>query len=108
MTISIALILGAPETVPAGKIDRKASNLAHRYEIHQYPHDEHYMRSSDPPRLVLSKDSTDLTGQVDDMTELFHPHKVIHLNSLWLADSVDIVPRQVNQHDMLCPVLFAG
>src|SRR5258708_15128143 len=24
---SIALILGAPETVPAGKIDRKASNL---------------------------------------------------------------------------------
>jgi hypothetical protein len=45
---------------------------------------------------------------MDDMTEFLQSHQIIHLDSLRLADSVDIVPRQIDQHDMLCTIFLAG
>jgi hypothetical protein len=42
---------------------------------------------------------------MDHMAELFQPHKFIDLDCLGLADPIDIVSGEVNQHNMLCPVL---
>jgi hypothetical protein len=40
------------------------------------------------------------------MTEFFNPHEMINFDSLWLANSVDIIPCQINQHDMLGTVFL--
>lgn len=42
------------------------------------------------------------------MTELFDLHKVVNIDSLGLANPVDIVSGKVNQHDVLRSVLVRG
>jgi len=46
-----------------------------------------------------------LTCQVDDMTEFLYSHQVVEVDSLGLADPVDVVPGKVDQHDMFRSVL---
>ena len=40
------------------------------------------------------------------MAKSFQLHEVVHLDSLRLANSVDIVPCKINQHDMFCSVFL--
>lgn len=40
------------------------------------------------------------------MTKLFELHEIVQLDSLWLADSVDVISRQIAQHEVLRSVLF--
>lgn len=42
------------------------------------------------------------------MTKLFELHEIVQLDSLWLADSVDVISRQIAQHEVLRSVLFGG
>src|ERR1700753_3368722 len=93
----MALIFGAPDTVPAGKMERKASNLSGA--------DQHimvtYRRSSwQLPGLIFPKQSGHLGGQVLDVAELLNGHQVIHFDRRRSARTIDVVPREVNQHDM--------
>lgn len=101
-TSSIARILGAPETVPAGKMERKASNLSQRER--QWPV-EGERRAGNAPSESLAKDARDLGGEVHDVTELFDLHQTVDLDRLGLADAVDIVASEVNEHDVLCSIL---
>jgi hypothetical protein len=43
---------------------------------------------------------------MDDVAELLHPHQMIHLDRLGLADAVDIIACEIHQHDMLSSVFF--
>ena len=40
------------------------------------------------------------------MAELLQPHKVIDLDCLRLANTIDVVPSQINEHNMFCPILL--
>ena len=102
-TSSMALILGAPETVPAGTMDRNASNLLIRGVSVALASD----RSLYPPGLSVPQLPTDLTCQMDNVTELFHFHQLVNLDRLRLAHPVDVVPGQIYQHDVFCAVFFA-
>lgn len=64
-------------------------------------------KRSRSPGLVLSENTANLTGQVNDMAKLFQPHQVVHLHGLGLAHSVDVVSSEIDQHDVFGPVLFA-
>lgn len=102
----MALIFGAPDTVPAGKMERKASNLERkkrRLGIHLERGGENEL-----PRLAFSKSSRDLRSQMDNMTKLLQLHKVVHLDSLRLANTINVVSCQIDQHDVLCAVLFGS
>ena len=43
---------------------------------------------------------------MNDVTELLKLHQVVYVDGFWLADSVDVVSGKIDQHDMLCSVLF--
>ena len=62
------------------------------------------MYRMDEPRLAFSQDTGHLRCQVHDMAELFHVHQRIDLHRFWLAHSIDVVPRQIDQHDVFCAV----
>ena len=44
--------------------------------------------------------------QVDDMTEFLKAHEVVDLHCLGLADPINIVAGQVDQHDVLGAVFL--
>jgi hypothetical protein len=60
------------------------------------------------PSLVLPEHATDLTGEVNDVRELFEPHEVVDLDGRRLADSVDVVSGEVDEHDVFGSVLWRG
>lgn len=95
--------MGAPETVPAGKMDRKASNLRN---VGLLANSSKQIESL--PRLVIPQHTADLTCQVYNVTELFDLHKVVNINGLGLANSIDIVSGKVDKHDVLRSVLVRG
>ena len=99
----MALIFGAPDTVPAGKMERKASNLSESVStsctVCQRPHGQ-------LPCLILPKQPGHLRGQVLDMAELLDRHQVIHLDRSRLTRTIDVVPGEVNQHDVFSTVFF--
>ena len=43
---------------------------------------------------------------MNDMAELLQPHKVIDLDCLWLANTINVVASQINEHNVLCPILL--
>ena len=43
---------------------------------------------------------------MDDMAELLQLEKMVDVHSICLAYAVHVVTGEVNQHDMLCPVLL--
>lgn len=59
------------------------------------------------PIFAFSEEPSDEGGEVYDMRELLDLHQVNDLDRLWLADTIDIVPGEIDEHDMLGPVLFA-
>ena len=98
----MALIFGAPDTVPAGKMERKASNLSSSgwYIV---SHREHCGLS---PRLVFPEKPSNSRCQVLDVAELLDHHQLIHLDRSWLTRTIDIVPSEVNQHDMFSTIFL--
>jgi hypothetical protein len=56
--------------------------------------------------LVVAEDSADLTSEVNDVREFLDSHQVVEVDSFGLADSVDVVPSEIDQHDMFRSVLF--
>lgn len=59
------------------------------------------------PRLVLPQLSADLRRKMNNMTKLLDLHELVDLDGQRLADAVDVVSGQVDEHDVLGPVLFA-
>ena len=43
---------------------------------------------------------------MDDVAEVLHSHQVIHFDRLGLADTVDIIAREIHQHDMLSSIFL--
>ena len=43
---------------------------------------------------------------MNDVTEVLYSHQMIHFDRLGLADAVDIIAREVDQHDMLGSILL--
>jgi hypothetical protein len=43
-----------------------------------------------------------------DMTKLLQLHQIIDVNGFWLADTIDIVPSEIDQHDVLCAIFFGS
>ena len=58
------------------------------------------------PCLALAQSSRDLRSQMRDMAEVLQSHQVVNFDRLGLADPIDIVPRQIHQHDMLGPIFL--
>jgi hypothetical protein len=44
---------------------------------------------------------------MDDMTEFLDSHEIIEVDCFWLADSIDVVSREIDQHNVLCSI-FVG
>ena len=74
--ISMARILGAPESVPAGKQARKASTAA------------------SPAELALER-----ADQVHDVGVALDEHQVLHLDGAEFADAADVVAAEVDEHE---------
>ena len=43
---------------------------------------------------------------MDDVAEVLHAHQMIHFDRLGLTDTVDIVAREIHQHDMLSSIFL--
>jgi len=43
---------------------------------------------------------------MDNMAKFLQLHQMIDLDGLWLAHPVDVISSKVDEHDMLCPILF--
>jgi hypothetical protein len=41
-----------------------------------------------------------------DVAEGLHPHQMIHFDRLGLADTINVITRKINQHDMLSPIFL--
>ena len=98
----MALILGAPDTVPAGKMDRKASNL----KFTGMKTGENAKSCKGEPCFALPEVPSDGAREVDDMTEFLEHHKLVDLDSCRIAHSVNIVSCQIEQHDVFRSILF--
>lgn len=42
------------------------------------------------------------------MAEFFQLHQLIHFHGFRLANAINIVASQINEHDMLCPIFGGG
>lgn len=62
----------------------------------------------DSPILILAEHPADLTRQVHDVRELFDLHERVDDDRLGAAHAVDVVPREVDEHDVLGAVLDRG
>ena len=40
------------------------------------------------------------------MAKSLEPHEVVNLHSLGLANTVDVVPRKIDKHDVFCAILL--
>lgn len=119
---SMARILGAPETVPAGKMERKASNLRGARERERKREGREGERVSagsvetvverrrecGAPRQALAQLAADLAREVHDVRELLDLHERVDDDRLGLAHAVDVVAREVDEHDVLGAVLDRG
>ena len=57
------------------------------------------------PSEALAKGARDLAREVHDVAELLDLHQAVDLDSIGPADAVDVVAREVDEHDVLGPVL---
>ena len=84
----MALILGAPDTVPAGKIDLKASKLDHgvssAFSTKQC--------GGCLPITSLSQLSRHLRSDMYNMAEFLELHQMVDFHRCWLTDAIDVVP----------------
>jgi hypothetical protein len=85
--ISMARIFGAPETVPAGKHERKAS-------IAEY-------RSSSSVPSTWADD-------MHDVREPFDLHELRNVHRARLGHPSDVVAPEVDEHDVFGKLLFVG
>jgi hypothetical protein len=83
--ISMALTLGAPDRVPAGK--RPAAGPRHR---------------------IVFQIAVDVGNQVHDVGVALHHHQVGHLHRTGPGDPAQVVAPQVHQHQVFGPLLFVG
>ena len=43
---------------------------------------------------------------MNDVAELLHCHQMVYLDRLGLANTVDIIAREIDQHDMLSSIFL--
>lgn len=60
----------------------------------------------DEPGLSLSKNTGDLTGEMNDVTELLDLHELVDLDGFGFADSVDVVSSEVDEHDVFRSIFW--
>jgi hypothetical protein len=96
----MALILGAPDTVPAGNMERKASNLLKLLAVAK----EHVI--GEIPRQPFPEHSRNLGRQMNDVTEFLYRHKMIDFHCIRLANPINVVSGEINKHNVFRSVLF--